>query len=444
MNVIDGPDTSLLFAGPDAPEESDLYKCVHCGFCLQACPTYVETGLETESPRGRIALMKAVNEGRIGMTDSVIRHWDLCIQCRACEVACPSGVPYGNLIEATMAQVERVRKPNPAAQVAGEIALRQVIPHPKRVEALTAMAKLYQNSGLQSLVRKTGILGKLAPPLAELESSMPYMPDTRFRAEGQTIQARGDRRANVAILSGCVMPLTNGPEMNAAVRVLARNGCDVSVPGDQVCCGAINSHVGDLDTARDLARRNIDVFLDADVESVVVASAGCGSRMKEYAHLLRSDSDYSDKAARFSGMVKDIHEFLVELPFEPPRGELDCRVTYQDSCHLGNAQRVTAPPRQILNSIPGVDFVELPNSGRCCGAGGTYTITEREFSLRVLNSKMNDFETTGADVLATANPGCLMQLQYGVADRGLPARVKYVTDLLDEAYRQEDLIAKNQ
>ncbi len=439
MNTQPRLDPSLLFSGPDAPEEADLYKCVHCGFCLQACPTYIQTGLETESPRGRIALMKAVNEGRIGITDTVIRHWDLCIQCRACEVACPSGVPYGNLIEATMAQVAPLRKKNFARKSAEDLSLKRVIPHQGRLQALMSLTKLYQKSGIQSLVRKSGALGAIAPSIAALESSMPQVSDAYFKAEGQTIPPVGERRARVAILSGCVMPLVNGPEMEAAVRVLARNGCEVVVPKGQACCGAINSHVGDLDTARKLARRNIDVFADAGVEYVIIASAGCGSRMKEYDHLLARDRAYSDKAERFSATVKDINEFLVELPFDPPKAALDCRVTYQDSCHLANAQRITAAPRQILRSIPGVEFVELPDAGQCCGAGGTYTITERDFSLRVLDSKMDAFETTDADVFATANPGCLMQLQYGVQERGLDTQVKYVTDLLDQAYQLEEL-----
>jgi len=431
-------DPSWLFSGPDAPEESELYKCVHCGFCLQACPTYIETGLETESPRGRIALMKAVNEGRIGMTDSVVRHWDLCIQCRACEVACPSGVPYGSLIEATMAQVERKRKVGLLPRLAAGLALNHIIPNQGILEFTVAMARVYQRTGIQSLVRKSGLLRLVSRSLADMESSMPAASDSFFRAHGQTLAPTGDIRARVALLSGCVMPLFSGNEMDAVVRVLNRNGCEVVVPEGQTCCGAIHSHVGDLDTTRSMAKRNIDVFNDAGVDAVVIASAGCGSRMKEYDHLLKDDSEYSDKAVRFVQTVKDIHEFLVDLPFAPPTAELDYTVTYQDSCHLGNAQRITSAPRQILSAIPGVEFVELPGAGRCCGAGGTYTITERDFSLRVLGSKMDAFETTGADVLATANPGCLLQLQYGVNDRGLSADVKYVTDLLDEAYQLED------
>ena len=437
VNTKPSIDPSFLFSGPDAPEESDLYKCVHCGFCLQACPTYLETGLETESPRGRIALMKAVNEGRIGMTDSVVRHWDLCIQCRACEVACPSGVPYGSLIESTMAQVERKREVGLIPKLAAGLALNHVIPNQGVLEFSMGLARIYQKSGMQSLVRKSGLLRLVSRSLADMESSMPMASDSFFRAEGQTSHPQGQLRSRVALLSGCVMPLFSGPEMEAVVRVLNRNGCEVVVPEGQVCCGAIHSHVGDLETTRSMARRNIDVFTDAGVDAVVIASAGCGSRMKEYDHLLRNDPSYADKAERFAATVKDVHEFLVDLPFTPPTAELDYTVTYQDSCHLGNAQRITSAPRQILNAIPGVYFVELPGAGRCCGAGGTYTITERDFSLRVLASKMDDFQTTGADVLATANPGCLLQLQYGIADRGLTADVKYVTDLLDEAYRLE-------
>tara|TARA_B100000315_G_scaffold16818_1_gene15008 strand:+ start:25505 stop:26830 length:1326 start_codon:yes stop_codon:yes gene_type:complete len=429
-------DPRLLFSGPDAPDEADLYKCVHCGFCLQACPTYLETGLETESPRGRIALMKAVNEGRVGATQSVVKHWDLCIQCRACEVACPSGVPYGRLIGATMSQVESKRELGMFGAVASDIALRRLAPNQGRLELLAGAARVYQRSGLQSVVRGSGLLKRLSPSLDHMERSLPDVPATKFKARDQVVKPRDERRARVALLSGCVMPLVNGPEMNAVVRILTRNGVEVVVPKDQACCGAINSHAGDLATTRDLARRNVDAFLSTGADAIVVASAGCGARMKEYDHLLVDDPEYRDKAAQLSAMVKDIHEYLVELPFEPPEGELNYRVTYQDPCHLANAQRITAPPRQILRSIPGVELVELSNAAVCCGAGGTYTITEREFSLRVLDSKMKAVKSTDADVVATANPGCLLQLKLGAQRDGLPVQVKYVTDLLDESYRK--------
>lgn len=426
-----------LFSGPDAPDESELYKCVHCGFCLQACPTYVETGLEAESPRGRIALMKAVNEGRIEMTPNVISHWDLCIQCRACEVACPSGVPYGHLIESTMQQVESKRKVGLLPKVGADIALNAIVPNQDRLALLAKGMRVYQRSGLQGAIKKSGVLKMVAPEMAKLEDSMPVIPSTFFRANGQVVAPQGVKRTRVALLSGCVMPLVHGPEMNAVVRVLARNGCEVVVPKDQGCCGAIHSHVGDLEQARELARNNIDAFTAARVDAVVNASAGCGTRLKEYDHLLRDDPEYSEKANHFSEMVKDIHEFLVDLPFEPPKAELNYKVTYQDSCHLSNSQRITAQPRQILRSIPGLELVELSNADKCCGAGGTYSITEREFSLRVLDTKMAAVKETKAEVIATANPGCVLQLKLGADRENMDVDVKYVTELLDEAYRKE-------
>ena len=425
------------FVGPDAPDEAGLYRCVHCGFCLQVCPTYVETGLEAESPRGRIALMKAVNEGRIGITQGVIRHWDLCIQCRACEVACPSGVPYGSLIEATLAQSARKRKMNPVLRLVSAVLVKRVLPYRRRLAALVGALRLYQRTGIQAAVRRTGLLRLVSARLSELEQSLPAIPSTSFSASGQVIPAQGERTAGVALLSGCVMPLVNGPQMDAVARVLARNGCEVVVPKGQVCCGAISTHVGDLETGRRLARRNIDVFLESGADVIVAASAGCGSRMKEYYGLLKNDAVYAPKARRMAEHVKDIHELLVELPFAPPRAALDYKVTYQDSCHLSNGQRITQQPRELLRSIPGIRYVELPNADMCCGNEGTYTITERELSLRVLESKMKAVKETGADIVATASPGCLLQLQYGALKDGSPVQVRYVTDLLDEAYRLE-------
>ena len=426
-----------LFSGPDAPQESELYKCVHCGFCLQACPTYVETGLEAESPRGRIALMKAVNEGRIGITDSVMRHWDLCIQCRACEVACPSGVPYGSLIEATMQQVADRREPGYVSSKIASLALRKLLPNQNLLSLVVGSMRFYQRFGVRRAMQKSGLLKLLPGNMGELEDSLPELPSEVFKAQGQEYAAKGERKVRVALLSGCVMPLIHGPQMNAVVRVLSRNGCDVVVTKAQVCCGAINSHIGDLETTRQLARQNIDAFLAEGVDYVVVASAGCGSRMKEYGHLLRNDASYAGRAAEFSSKVRDIHELLAALPIERPKGHLSYRVTYQDSCHLSNAQRITAAPRELLRSIPGIEFVELSNADKCCGAGGTYTITERDFSMRVLDTKMRAVRDTRADVIATANPGCLMQLQYGAQREGMSLEVKYITDLLDESYRKE-------
>ena len=425
------------FEGGDAPAEEDMYKCVHCGFCLQACPTYVQTGLETESPRGRIALMKAVNEGRIGLGEGVYRHWDMCIQCRACEEVCPSGVPYGRLIERTMVQVERRRSVSPLGRFVSWLLLGRIIPDQAALTAIVGALRLYQRSGLQRVVRALRILRILPGNLAELERSLPDAPDGFFAAEGQVYQALGEPRASVALLSGCLMPLVHGPQMRTAARVLVRNGVEVTVPRSQVCCGAIHTHVGDIERARELARRNVDAFGSLPIEAVVTASAGCGTRMKEYGELLEGDPEYAERAEELSARVMDIHEFLAALPLDPPRGELDVTVTYQDACHLSHTQGVRGQPRELLESIPGLRMVEMRDSTRCCGAGGTYTITQREMSLRLLEDKMAAVEDTGAGVVATGNPGCMIQLQYGADRGGAPVEVKYVTDLLDEAYLAE-------
>lgn len=419
------------------PEESDLYSCVHCGFCLQACPTYLETGLETESPRGRIALMKAVHEERISITPNVIRHWDMCIQCRACEIACPSGVPYGRLIEATMVQVQPHRNQKILKRIIYNLSLKKILINQRMLTVLFSFLKFYQKSGIQKVLRWLRILKMLPGNISELEASLPQIPNKFFTANHEVQKAQTEKRAKVSLLTGCVMPLVHGPQMESVVRVLNRNGCDVVTPVSQSCCGAISSHVGDLETARNLARTNIEAFMAQDVDAIVVASAGCGIRMKEYGHLLKDDPDYSSRAFDMSKKVKDIHEFLVDLPIVIPTGNLKSVVTYQDSCHLANTQSITSQPRELLNSIPGVNFVELPNSSICCGGGGTYTITEREMSLRVLESKMEAVGSTGADTIATANPGCLIQLEYGSRKAGLPIKVRYVTDLLDEAYCSE-------
>ena len=418
--------------------EDDLYKCIHCGFCLQACPTYRETGLETESPRGRIALMKAVHEQRISITPTVYRHWDLCVQCRACEIACPSGVPYGDLIETTMAYMEPQRKLSIYKKMLGKILLEQLIPYQNRLGILIKFLRIYQLTGIQWIIRRTKVLQLLSSNVSEIEKSYPTISGNSLIASGQEIPSIGKKRGRVALLTGCVMPLINGPQMRATIRVLAHNGCTVELTAGQVCCGAINSHSGDLRTARKLAKRNIDVFQSGNLSTLIVASAGCGARMKQYDELLKDDPIYSQKALSFSAMVKDIHEYLIEIGFRIPKSTIPLRVTYQDSCHLANAQKITDAPRQILESIPGVEFVEMEDSMICCGAGGAYSITQREFSLRILRSKMKNVKNTNADVVVTANPGCLLQLQNGIQRSELTMQVKYITDLLDEAYSAEE------
>ncbi|MFC1935282.1 (Fe-S)-binding protein [Chloroflexota bacterium] len=414
------------------PSDEDLYKCVHCGLCLNVCPTYGELGLETESPRGRIALMKAVREGRVGLTPRVVSHMELCLQCRACEAACPSGVPYGPLIGATRVQMVRQNKEPLLRRTIMRFVFRHIMPHPGRLYFLGSLLRLYQRSQLSWLLQR------LSGRLGRLQKQLPPLPSVFFRPTGDSIQPMGTVRARVGLLSGCVMPLVEAATMEAAVRVLTRNGVEVIVPSDQVCCGALNLHFGDVVQAQRMARRNIDAFLEAGVDAVVAASAGCSSAMKEYGQILRDDPAYTEKAKLFSSLVRDITEFLAELPLLAPEGRLPLRVTYQDHCHLTHVQHITAAPRQLLRAIPGLELVEMENPTRCCGAGGLYNVLQPEMSQRLLEDKVQAILDTQAEVVASANPGCMMQIEAGLKRADGNVRVCHVVDLLDEAYKQNE------
>jgi len=434
----------------DRPADQDLSQCVHCGFCLQECPTYLQLGLETDSPRGRIHFVRALAESRVQATPALVRHLDLCLQCRACETACPSGVPFGRIMESGRAMlVEQGRVP--LAWRLRVWLLRQLFPYPKRLRALFFLLRLYQRSGFQRLLRATRLLRVLPSGLVEAESMLPDVPSRTFRLRSEAGEnAAGTRRARpsgrrVALLTGCVMPLLYPRTHEATVRVLARHGCQVVASAGQRCCGALNLHAGDRRTARQLARRNIDAFLAAEVEAIVVNAAGCGSTMKEYGELLEQDAQYAEKARCFSAMVQDVCEFLASLPIEPPSHPLPYCVTYQDSCHLVHAQKVRSAPRQLLRAIPGLELIELEAPDRCCGSAGIYSFAQREMSLRLLDEKMRDVAATlrpaqgdaVAGVIATANPGCMMQLEAGLRRHKLSGRVVHVIELLDEAYEAE-------
>lgn len=431
------------FSGAHAPHESDLYKCVHCGFCLPACPTYIETGLESESPRGRIALMKAVNEGRLDMNPSVVGHWDLCLQCRACELACPSGVEYGKLMEATRAQVEQHTKRSFTERAARSIGYNTMLPSPVKLRMAGSALKFYKKSGMRTIARGTGLL-KLLPGDAELaDAYLPELSDNFFVAKGQIHPAEGVRKAKVAMLTGCVMALTHADTLEATVRVLTRNGMEVHLTDGQGCCGALNTHSGQPDSAIEMAKHNIDSFLSANPDAIVSASAGCGAAMKDYGELLSHEPDYVDKAKQVAELTKDIHELLVEYEFEPPTKTLNVKVTYQDPCHLLNVQQITDAPRAILNAIPGLELIELGEAAVCCGSAGTYSLTQREMSAQLGKRKARNVLDTGAEIVATGNPGCAMQLDFAlteVAKEDLNTRatkVRYVVDLLDQAYGLE-------
>ena len=432
-SLNDGPG----FAGPDAPAEADLYRCVHCGLCLSACPTYVETRLETESPRGRIALMKAVHEGRVGISERLVSHWELCLQCRACEAVCPSGVPYGRLMERTRAQVQANEQQSPQLNRLSRWFLRAALPHQGRLRLAGYLMRCYQRWGLQGLVRKSRALNVLPGGLGALEAQMPVMGEWFFSGSARVYPAIGTRRATVGLLAGCVMPLMQGATMAAAVRVLQRNGCDVVLPTGQGCCGALNLHAGDLELGRRLAIRNIDAFRAAGVDAIVTASAGCGSTMKEYGELLQDVPEYAPAAQEFAENTRDITEYLALLPLDPPRRDLPWRVAMQDPCHLAHAQRITKAPRRVLRSIPGLQLVEMDESSLCCGSAGFYSLIQRDMSRRLQQRKLGNALATGAEVIASANPGCMAQLGQGLQEAGSDVRVMHVVDILDAAYQRE-------
>lgn len=411
-------------AALDIPE---LYECVHCGLCLNHCPTYRVLQIESESPRGRIHLVRAAAEGRIEPNERFGKHLQLCLMCRACETACPSGVKYGRIAEAAR---EQLGPPgSPLARAIAKYAFTRLLPHPWRLRTLARLLRFYQQSGVERL------LGRYLPKrLQEMNAMLPSVPGRFFSPEADLLPAIGERRARVGMLSGCVMSLLFGDINDATVRVLRRNGCEVVIPKNQVCCGALNIHNGETKMAKTMARRNIDAFLASGVDAVIVNAAGCGAAMKEYGYLLREDSAYKEKAESFAARVKDASEFLAAIGLIGPVGRMEMKVTYQDPCHLAHGQRIRNQPRSLLSAIPGLRFVEMNGSDRCCGSAGIYNLTHPEMSQELLREKMESIDQTSAEAVIAPNPGCMLQLRYGAKRYGPKVRVLHLMDLLDHAY----------
>lgn len=410
--------------GPLADLVPGMLDCVHCGLCLPVCPTYLETGRETASPRGRIYLMRAVAEGRLPLDAGVAEEAYLCLGCRACETACPSGVRFGRLVEGTRAAVEQAGLRHGLAKRIESFALRQAVPKPRRLRALVDLLALVQRLRLDRLVRPL-----LPRALRELADLAPQVPPRRSRrALPELVPAQGERRGRVGLFVGCVMPEFFGDVNAATARVLARNGFDVVVPAAQGCCGALHMHAGDPVFASDLARRNIDVFGAARVDAVVVNSAGCGAAMREAGHTLPGVGE------PFAAAVRDVCEFLDDAGLRSPSGRIEGRVCYDDPCHLVHGQRVADAPRRLLAQIPGVTLISHDDPTSCCGAAGIYNLTHREMSRAVLARKMKALASADPDWIASGNPGCLMQLRGGAEANGLRARVVHPIELLDLSY----------
>ncbi len=420
------------FSAVDKPEYDDYSRCVHCGLCANNCPTYRLWGQEADSPRGRIRQMALVDQGRLEIGDSFVTHIDRCLNCRNCETVCPSGVEYGKILELARAQIEQKYKRPLAARIARDLVYRKLLPYPGRIAAIAGVLKIYQRSGLAALARGTGILRLLG--LQNKEKLLPRIDsDFFFSALGKTFPAIGARRSRVALFAGCVAQVTFSDLNRATIRVLQANGCEVVVPAAQTCCGALAAHAGVRDVARDLAQRNFAAFNPDDFDAIINNASGCGSMLKEYPVLFPADANQETRAKRFSAKVRDINEFLADLGLTAALKTIPVRVTYQDSCHLVHGQKISEAPRRLIRAIPGIEFVEMPLSQQCCGSAGVYNVTENRTSLELLDLKMESVEQTRAQIIVTANPGCILQLRAGATLHKTGQEVLHVVELLDRA-----------
>jgi glycolate oxidase iron-sulfur subunit len=417
-------------------EYDQLLQCVHCGLCLPSCPTYAELGQEPDSPRGRIYLIKALADGRIGLSDAAAAHLSLCLGCRACETACPSGVQYGHLIEAGRAELETRRPGSAVRRLVRRFAFGTLLPRPALLRLVAGALRVYQRSGLQRLVRASGVLRLFPATLAASEALLPPLPPAGAGgALPEVTPARGARTGCVALLHGCVQDAVFRPHNEATIRCLTRQGLEVRVPRTQGCCGALHAHAGEPEMARALARATIVAFEASELEAVVVNAAGCGAHMKAYGHLLRHDPAWAARAAAFAKKVVDVTEVLARAPLATPLGPLPLRATYHDPCHLVHGQKVRNEPRALLRAVPGLELTELGEAEMCCGSAGIYNLTEPQMAQRLLDRKMAHVEATGAETVVTANPGCILQLAAGLRARGRNVEVLHVVEVLDRAYQ---------
>ena len=410
-------------------------QCVHCGLCLAYCPTFSELGTEMDSPRGRIFTIKSLAEGRMSLTDSVAQHLSLCLDCRACETVCPAGVPYGRLIEAAKVEIERQQPGALPRRLFRWLNFGLLLGHPRLLRLAAAGARLYQTSGLQQLVRRSGLVKLLPGTLPAWEALLPSVPSKAERTPPpRTTLADGPRRARVAMLTGCIQAVVFGAHNRATARVLARNGCDVLVPEGQRCCGALNAHGGDHARALAMARQTIDAFEAVAADFVIVNVSGCGAHMKAYGHLLADDPAYAERAKRFAATVRDLAEFLAQEPLRGPLQPVTMTCTYHDPCHVVHGQKIKSEPRRLLAQIPGLRLVELPESDWCCGSAGIYNLTQPEMATRLLHRKVGHVLETSAEAVVTANPGCILQIQAGLGAHQSPVRVLHLVEILDRAY----------
>ncbi|MEA5471517.1 (Fe-S)-binding protein [Spirulina sp. 06S082] len=431
------------FDKKDPPAQNLIDSCVHCGFCLSTCPSYRVLGTEMDSPRGRIYLMDAINKGEGSLDETAMQHFDSCLGCLACVSTCPSGVQYDRLISATRPQVERNQPRNLGDRVFRAL-IFNLFPYPFRLRFLLVLLWIYQTIGLQKLVRSTGFLQKISPRLAAMESILPHISlgnifDNDFP---ETIPSKGKKRYRVGVILGCVQRLFFSPVNEATVRVLTANGCEVIIPKNQGCCSALPTHQGQEEQSQQLARNLIDSFADTDVDAIIINAAGCGHTLKEYGHILKDDRKYRKKAKAFSAKVKDINEFLAEVGITAklsPLTDKELPIVYQDACHLLHGQKISLQPRQLLQQIPGVKLKEPIDAALCCGSAGVYNLLNPEVADELGQQKVENLLNTKAELIASANPGCSLQIVKHLRLQGKNIKLMHPIELLDRSIRKVGL-----
>ncbi|HLZ21055.1 MAG TPA: (Fe-S)-binding protein [Ktedonobacterales bacterium] len=432
------------FTGPDQPRDDILQRCIHCGLCLPSCPTYLETYRETSSPRGRISLIRAVASGSLDVTNpGFVDQMYECLDCRACEPACPSGVQYGQLVETARTQIERARSQTRTEKVGKSTVFEGLFGDMRRFRLASGFLRLYQRSGARDLARSMGITERLG--LTDAEALLPELPASFVTPRGQVYSPPPGipNRGRVALFAGCVMSTVFAETDRATIRVLTANGYEVALTAGQGCCGALTIHAGEMNRARVLARRNIAAFENSGARYVIANAAGCGAALKEYGQLLADDSAWAPRASAFALRVRDVTELLGALQ---ARGELNTRfiplplrVTYQEPCHLAHAQRISRQPRALLQAIPGLELIEMDEPALCCGSAGIYNITRPDMASRLGDRKAHNVAATSARAVVTANPGCALQLSASLRRIGSRATVYHIVDILDAAYRGRSL-----
>ena len=414
-----------------SPNGDGLLDCVHCGLCLPTCPTYLVTGLEMASPRGRIYLMRGLHEGRTEINATFVKHLDQCLGCLACQEACPSGVPYEHLLDSARTGIDRQYQ-RPSGDRRWRWVINQLFPHPRRLGWVLGALRLYQCLGMSRLVRASGLLGRFSPRLSRMEALLPPVPSrAERRPVPEVTPARGRRVGRVGLLTGCVQRFLLPNINRATIRVLAATGYEVIAPPDQGCCGAVHLHNGEPETGRAQAQAMIEIFERTGVDVVAVNAAGCGATMKEYGRLFRGDAAWQERAEAFSAKVRDVSEVLAEVSFNGTLHSVPLRVAYHEACHLAHAQRIRKEPRGLLGQIPDLRMVELPESDVCCGSAGVYNLLQPGMATDLLQRKVERIRETGAEFVAAGNIGCLLQISLGLRQAGLPTRAVHPVELLD-------------